>query len=59
MYNIYKAKAFLCIENLNVLSFIFVFHKLILIEVLINTICIYKLKELFLSPAKELMKATN
>ena len=27
--------------------------------VLINISCIYKLKELFLSPAKELMKATN
>ena len=25
----------------------------------INISCIYKLKELFLSPAKELMKATN
>ena len=34
-------------------------NKSILIEVLINISCIYKLKELFLSPAKELMKATN
>ena len=27
--------------------------------VLINISCIYQLNELFLSPAKELMKATN